>query len=117
MNKYINGYIYVIKCNVTKQLYIGSSCIPKELRLMKHLTDFKSHVGINKKFRPYRSSFEVLYSGDYEMIEIEKYPCNSKQELEIRETLWIEKYRDKIVNKRLPVNINNILVLDPNLFS
>ncbi len=101
-----NAYIYIIKCNTTKEIYIGSSYIPISLRLMKHLTDLKGYMGINKKHRNYRSSFEVLFNDNYEMFKIEEYPCNSKEELEEREGKHILKnryiHKEKCVNKRMP---------------
>ena len=104
MNKYSHGYIYGNKCNKTNELYIGSSCMPMNIRLTKHKRDLKGYMCINK-YSNYRSSFEVLFNEDYEMFNIEDYSCNSKKELETREALWIDKYWDRIVNKRRPVKL------------
>tara|TARA_R110001599_G_scaffold47019_1_gene136991 strand:+ start:97 stop:489 length:393 start_codon:yes stop_codon:yes gene_type:complete len=106
-NTISNAYIYAIKCNKTKEIYIGSSYIPMNLRLMKHKTDFNGFMGINKKWRNYRSSFEVMFNEDYEMFKIEELTgCQSKQELEEREGKHILKnkyiHKDKCVNKRMP---------------
>ena len=92
-NKYQDGKIYMMKCNKTRICYIGST-IEKLLkrRLGKHITDFKGYIGINNvKKRNYRSSFEVIFNNDYDIILLEKYPCNNKSELFHREALWIFK--------------------------
>ena len=37
----------------------------------------------------------------WQMIEIEKYPCNDKREAEARERYWIEYYKSKL-NQKIP---------------
>ena len=105
MNKYAKSYVYGIKCFTTEELYIGSSYEPPSIRLAKHKTDLKGYLGINNnKPRNYRSSFEVLMNDNYKFFKIEDCECTNKEELEIRETLYILK--NKVCNKRLPRKIN-----------
>tara|TARA_R110002096_G_scaffold421657_5_gene627581 strand:+ start:45 stop:434 length:390 start_codon:yes stop_codon:yes gene_type:complete len=110
MNKFEKAYIYQIKCNLTSDIYIGSSYEPMRIRLSKHLTDLKGWRGIDgNKYRNYRSSFEVLMNDDYEMTKVEDFPCNTKKELLSRESLYIIKARKddniNIVNKQIPSKI------------
>ena len=103
MGSCLNAYIYGIRCHTTGGLYIGSSVEPMDLRLRKHVTDLRGYLGINKKWRNYRTSFEVIMNDNYTMFVIEEYPCDSKIELERREGLHILNYGPAgCVNKRIP---------------
>ena len=83
MLNYQLGKIYKIECNVTGKVYIGSTCEPiLARRLAGHITSYKSYL--NGKSN-YRSSFDVLQNGNYDIVLIESYPCNSKDELHTRE--------------------------------
>ena len=83
--------------------------MPMKVRLTKHKTDLKGYMMINgNKYRNYRSSFEVLFNENYHIFKIEDFSCNSKKELETRETLWIDKYWDRCVNKRMPVKLDHL---------
>ena len=77
MNKYQNGKIYKVVCNITNEVYIGST----RRRLIERLWGHKSvsaRTVCNK----------IIDRGDYKIVLIEKYPCNSKKELCIREGYW-----------------------------
>lgn len=86
-NKYKNGKIYKIVDNTNDNVYIGSTIETLKERLRKH-------------HRLNCSSREILKNGDYDIILIEDYPCNSKQELELRERYYIEN--NECVNILLP---------------
>ena len=98
-NKYQRGKIYKIVCNVTGLIYVGSTT-EKSLacRLGKHKSDynhsFKNNLNWNK------TSFQILQNDDYDIVLIELYPCNSKDELHKRERYYIESLT--CVNKILP---------------
>ena len=77
-NKYQQGKIYKIECNITGEVYYGSTKKTLEKRLQKHLE--KTNTCISK---------QILNRGDYEMILIKDYPCNSKKELEEEEAKYI----------------------------
>ena len=95
MVNYQLGKIYKIVCNVTDLVYIGSTCEPTlARRLTKHVNNYKRYL--DKKYH-YTSSYDILESGDYDMILIESYPCNSKDELHARERYWTNQI--KCVNK------------------
>ena len=108
--------IYGMKCKSTNKLYIGSTTQGLKTRVSKHKTDYRGHTGLNPVFRNYRSSFEVLQNDNYDIYEIEKYPCESKHDLDYRETLHILRARECVdtdcVNIRLPIIIKNPPPLD-----
>ena len=105
--KYNNGIIYCIYSKSSNLIYIGSTIQGLNVRLRKHKTDMNGYFGLLNKERNYRSSFEVLLYDDYKIIELEKYKCNSKKELERREALWILKLSKdfNVVNKMMPSTI------------
>jgi hypothetical protein len=83
MERYQNGKIYNIVCNITGKVYIGSTC--KKLlsqRLAGHVSDFK---GWKDGKRHNITSFQILEGGDYYIELLELVPCNSKDELLIKE--------------------------------
>ena len=83
MPDYQLGKIYKIECNVTGKLYIGSTCEPiLARRLAQHVGNYKCYL--NGKSN-YVSSFDILQNEDYDIVLIESYPCNSKDELHARE--------------------------------
>ena len=71
-----NGKIYEIICNITNEVYIGSTCDTLEERLHTH--HLKNNRAVSK---------QILERGDYYMALIEEYPCETKQEL-----LWRERH-------------------------
>lgn len=96
---YSEGKIYKIVCNVTNEQYIGST---KEKYLSRRLQRHKYHYTeclIDKKRRK-MSSFSIIQRGNFDIILIEKYPCDSKYELEKRERYYIEN--NDCVNKNVP---------------
>ena len=70
---YENGKIYKIVCNITGEVYIGSTKNTLEYRLQRHKMD-KTCISRN-----------IINRGDYEMKLIKNYPCNSLYELEEEE--------------------------------
>lgn len=83
MVNYQFGKIYKIVCNITNKIYIGSTCEPTlARRLAKHVANYKQYI-VNKQ--SYVSAFDIIKSGDYQIILIENFSCNSKDELLARE--------------------------------
>ena len=89
---YSNGKIYAIRSPHTPLIYIGSSTQDLDRRFTVHLSDFK--VG-----RDRTSSGEILMHDDCEIVLLESFPCNSREELDQREQEFINHYRDRCVNK------------------
>ena len=86
MVNYKQGKIYKIECNVTGLIYIGSTCKKKlSGRMSEHRSDYRKHMKGKKK---YLSSFKVMENNDYNIILIEDFPCNSKDQLFARERYY-----------------------------
>lgn len=83
-NKYQQGKIYKIVCNITGEVYIGSTTDTLSSRLSKHKYD------INNKKTPSMSK-HILNRGDYKIELIKDYPCNNRRELEEEEQKNINK--------------------------
>ena len=97
MVNYENGKIYKIVCNITKDIYIGSTCMQLCKRLASHKSDYKSYLNGKSKFV---SSFKVLEKNDYSIILLENYSCTSKEQLLARERYYFDEY--DCVNKYRP---------------
>jgi len=91
MPNYQDGKSYKIVCNITDECYIGSTTQPTlARRLTGHITGYKSwKEGKNKKV----TSYDIIHRGDYQILLIEKFPCNSKDELTAKEGEIIRQYR------------------------
>ena len=98
MVNYKLGKIYRIKCNVTGLEYVGSTCEPTlAKRLTKHVGQYRSYL---KGTPNYVSSFKVLENNDYDIILIEKYPCNDRDELYSRECYFTNQIDCVNINKK-----------------
>ena len=98
INKYQNGKIYKIVCNKTKLVYIGST-IQKYLcnRLKNHF--FKYNMYLDNRHH-YVSSYKILENNDYYIELVELFPCNSKDELLVRERYYYDLF--ECVNMQKP---------------
>ena len=93
MVNYQKGKIYKIISLHTDKCYIGSTTKDRlSNRLAGHRSDFKAGVDITSKY--------ILELGDYEIVLLELYPCNSKDELHMRERHYVETL--DCVNKCIP---------------
>ena len=98
MVNYNEGKIYKIVCNITGLVYIGSTT---KKRLCDRLSNHKSHYKRHLEGKSsYITSFKVLENGCYEIILLELYPCNSKDELHSRERFYVESL--ECVNNKTP---------------
>ena len=99
-NKYQNGKIFKIISNSSNDIYIGATCEPRLVRRLSGLRkDFKRYA--NGLGKIYQTSFKLLEKGDYQIILIENFSCNNKDELRKRERYWIE-LTPHCVNKCIP---------------
>ena len=104
-NRYENGKIYKIVSPHTDKIYIGSTCKERLCqRLAKHKQCYKDWLNNNKR---YLSIFELFILGDVEIILLESINCKTKDELLKKEREWIEKFKDFIVNKIIPIITKN----------
>jgi hypothetical protein len=100
MVNYQLGKIYRIVCNTTGLVYVGSTCEPTlAKRLQAHKSHYK-HFLKNNETHLHLSSYRILENDNYEIILIEKCPCDSKDELHQRERFYIESM--DCVNKNVP---------------
>ena len=96
--KYQRAKIYKIVDNTNDNVYIGSTCEPTlARRLAKHRGNYNFYMN-GKGF--YVTSFKILENDNYDIILIENYPCNNKDELHARERYHIES--NNCVNKNIP---------------
>ena len=102
---YQNGKIYKLVCNITDNIYIGSTIRDLNIRLLDHIKNYDL-LKINNKTVYCSMSWKILENNDYDIELIEEYPCNTKQDLESRERYWIEQYINdgyNCVNKLMPI--------------
>lgn len=98
MKNYQNGKVYRLDCNITGDVYIGSTVEPIiARRLSGHVMGFRSWKKTGKHFM---TSFPIIERGNYTISLIEAYPCNSQDELSAREGHFIRT--TKCVNKVIP---------------
>ena len=103
MSDYKQGKIYkIVDLTTENNIYIGSTCQTLEKRLSGHVNDFKYYTMNNNN--NYITSYEVLKNGNYEILLIENYPCDSKYELFKRERYFIETMN--CVNQIIPTRTN-----------
>ena len=103
-NKYQRGKIYKIVDNTDGNQYIGSTC-EKSLshRLAKHVSSYKNWSNGGKA--NYMRSFDIIANSDYDIILIELFPCQIKDELLARERHFSDML--KCINKNRPI-ISNV---------
>lgn len=87
-NKYQEGKIYKIVCNITGEIYIGSTIQYLCDRLATH------------KFNMNCMSKQIIDRGDYKIELIKDYPCNNVWELEEEEAKYIRE--NKCINIVIP---------------
>jgi len=96
------GKIYKIVCNVTDEIYIGSTCQPTVAhRVAKHVSTYKLFkMGKSN----YVTSYKIIERCDYNIYLIENFPCNNKDELTKREGEIIKQMQNdnNVVNKVVP---------------
>ena len=98
MVNYENAKVYKIVCNVTNKIYVGSTCKKLCQRIAAHRTEFKSWKSGKRR---YITSFEIIENENYDIILLELFPCNSKEELHMRERYYIDLL--ECVNKVKPL--------------
>jgi len=102
MVNYQNGKIYKITGTNNEGIeliYIGSTVQKLCVRLAGHVRDLKNGENV--------SSSQVLVCNDYKITLIELYPCNSKEELLMRERYYYNMF--DCVNQRKPIYLEGEL--------
>ena len=86
MVNYQLGKNYKIVDLDSNKCYICSTCEPTlARRLAKHVSDYKQYL---KGKGGNISSYIILELDDYDIVLLENYPCNSKDELHVRERYY-----------------------------
>jgi len=113
MPKYENSIIYKL-CHQNdlenNNIYIGSTT---NFRTRKNNHKFNCNNENNKKYNYPVYQF-IRNNGDWsewKMIPIEKYPCNGKEELKIRERYYIEFFKSKL-NQIIPTRTHKQWYVD-----
>jgi len=88
MPDYSQGKIYKLICLNTGLIYVGSTCQPLCKRLAGHKTKLNS-----------TNSKKIIEGGNFIIVLIENYPCNSVEELRAREYVVIEN--TTCINRKL----------------
>jgi len=89
-NKYQEGKIYKIVCNITNEIYYGSTIETLEERLSIHKTAKRKNC----------ISRNIINRGDYKIELIKDYPCNNVWELEEEEGKYIRN--NTCINIKIP---------------
>jgi hypothetical protein len=108
MLDYSNGKIYKIVWNITNECYIGSTSIPiLARRLAGHVCNYKRYLNGNSGNI---TSFKIIANGNYDIILIENFPCNSKEELHLRESHYTQTIQcvNKVKNQGLLIKLGQI---------
>lgn len=87
MEKYQRGKVYAIICRKTGRRYIGSTCEPT---LARRLAEHVQKCNIWKEGMRRYTSFDIIKDGDYFIVLLESYPCNSRDELRMCEQKHID---------------------------
>lgn len=95
MPDYQKGKIYkIVSDSHPQDVYYGSTCQSLSCRMSGHRSEFK--LEINRT-----CCNTIITYGDAKIFLVEKFPCDSKEELLQRERHYIEN--NKCINKRLPI--------------
>ena len=99
INKYNFGKIYKLVSNKSDDIYVGSTCLPLQTRLWRHITQSKRTI--NKLY----SEMSRLGLGGFKIELIEAYPCNDNVELLEREAYWINELKPSLNTNKLSKNV------------
>ena len=102
-NKYENGKIYKITDNTNGNVYYGSTQKSLNRRLSDHKYDYKRR----EKEGNVRTSSIIICNNDYKMELVEDFPCNSRKELEERESYYINNF--ECINKMKKKNCFKVI--------
>jgi len=97
MPDYSKSKIYKLVSNHTNDIYIGSTCQSLHQRKSGHFRAYKKYLSGKSH---YMTSFKLFEKGDVDIVLIEEYSFNNKDELHRKEREYIEKL--ECVNKYIP---------------
>ena len=95
--KFNNAQIYRITNNNDDMVYIGSTCLPLKKRFYNHRKEFHAKKGQNRRLFQHAAKYGW---DEFHIFTIEKFPCDSKEELRER-----EEYHRKQVPPEICLNM------------
>lgn len=95
MVNYKNAKIYRL-ISTTGRQYVGATTTSLSKRKSKHKYTWM------KGFRNKEMSWQLFEEGDVDIILIENFPCETKEQLDQRERYWIENIEGGCINKNVP---------------
>lgn len=107
MVNYQNTIIYKLQCKDQELcclMYYGSTTNMR-VRKTQHKSTYNNIIDLRHNDKKYVTIRENGGWDNWEMVEVEKYPCNSNVEKRIREQYWISKYEDNLNMKRAYTSI------------
>ena len=103
MVNFSKSIIYKLCCKdvTVKEIYVGSTANLLKVRKSKH--KYSCNNATNKGFNYYVYQYIRKNGGfdNFDIVEIERYPCSDRQELNKRERYWIELLQSTL-NKQIP---------------
>lgn len=89
MSKFNNSKIYILTCLSSGKIYIG--CTTKSLneRLQAHKQHYNEWLLGKRERAP---SYQCMHQNNYKMLLLENYMCNSRKQLESRQTHYANLY-------------------------
>lgn len=102
-----NSCIYKLICKKSNKVYIGSTFLPINLRLKRHLSRIK---------HPNNSTYIEMANAsnnhdDWEIEPIVKVGLNNRKELDALESIYISTYDGPLFNKKKKYDIETVKVL------
>jgi len=97
MPDYSKSKIYKIVDNTNGNVYIGSTTQSLSQRLAGHNSSYKGILKGNQKFI---TSFEIIKNGNYDIVLLEEFSCDNKEQLHAKERVYIES--NECINHTIP---------------
>lgn len=102
----MKGIVYVLRARERwDMIYIGSTFQTLEERYRNHINNFKRDETNNSKF-----VFRQFGIQNVIIEKIREYDVCDREHLEVYETLWIENFKDVVVNRNRPFCINKLYI-------
>lgn len=99
-NPYNSAFIYAIKSSQTDKIYIGSTTLSLNRRLIAHKASYKKYMtGITIL---YSTAFEIIKYDDVFIEALELVNVDTNIELRMKEKFYFLKFKDVVVNKNNP---------------
>ena len=92
MPNYQESKIYKLVCNKTGMIYYGSTTQLLSKRKSEHKTKIKGRPSVSKK---------IIENEDYDIILVEDFPCERKEQLLMRERYYIDN--NECINLDKPI--------------